>query len=109
LIKWFKDIKIKYDIVVKKIRCDNSGENKVLQSMCEKEGLGIIFEYTAPGTPQQNGVVERAFPTLLGRGKAMMNIAGFTKIRREELWCEAATTATKLSNILINDKNILIA
>jgi len=23
--------------------------------------LGIVFEYTAPGTPQQNGVIERAF------------------------------------------------
>ena len=33
----------------------------------DKNELGIIFEYTAPGTPQQNGVVERAFVTVMGR------------------------------------------
>ena len=36
-----------------------------------------MFEYTAPGTPQQNGVVERAFETMLGRIRAIMNGAGF--------------------------------
>jgi len=39
--------------------------------------LGIIFEYTAPITPQQNGVVERAFGTILGKTRAIMNSAGF--------------------------------
>ena len=39
--------------------------------------LGIVFEYTAPGTPQQNGVVERAFTTMLGKTRAIMNGAGF--------------------------------
>ena len=34
------------------------------------------FEVTAPGTPQQNSVVEMKFPTLMGRGKAMINHTG---------------------------------
>ena len=104
ILNWIKDIKIKYNITVKTIRCDNSGENKILRKICESEGLGIEFEYTAPGTPQQNGIVERAFPTLLGRGRAMMNVAGFTKEKREQLWCEAASTATKIDNILVHEK-----
>jgi len=40
------------------IRCDNAGENRALESACIDKELGIVFEYTAPGTPQQNGVVE---------------------------------------------------
>ena len=104
IIDWIKDLKAKHNIVVKTIRCDNSGENSVLKKLCESEGLGIEFEFTAPGTPQQNGVVERAFPTLLGRGRAMMNVVGFTKEKREQLWCEAASTATRLDNILVNVK-----
>ena len=62
-----------------------------------------FFEYTAPGTPQQNGVVERAFVTLMGRARAMMNHAGFTIAKRQQLWCEAAQTATMLDNILVQD------
>ena len=65
--------------------------------------MGIIFEYTATGTPQQNGVVERAFVMVMGRARAMMNHAGFTMAKRQQLWCEAAQTATILDNILVQD------
>ena len=85
------------------IRCDNAGENKSLEQNCKKEGLVIAFEYTAPGTPQQNGVVERAFATLYGRVRAMMNEALLPKDKREGLWTEAAATATKLENIMTEE------
>ena len=88
---------------MKIIRCDNAGENKVLERESDKKDLGIIFEYTAPGTPQQNGVVERAFVTVMGRARAMMNHAGFTMAKRQQLWCEAAQTATMLDNILVQE------
>ena len=41
--------------------------------------LGIIFEFTAPGTPQQNSVDERKIPTSMGRSRAMMITAGFSQ------------------------------
>ena len=63
----------------------------------------MSFEYTAPGTLQQNGVVERAFVTVMGRARVMMNHAGFTMAKRQQLWCEAAQTATLLDNILVQD------
>ena len=69
----------------------------------DKNEFGIIFEYTAPGTPQQNGVVERAFAMVMGRARATMNHAGFTMAKRQRLWCEAAQTATMLDNILVQD------
>ena len=75
----------------------------VLERESDKNELRNIFEYTAPGTPQQNGVVERAFVTVMGRVRAMMNHAGFTMAKRQQLWCDAAQTATRLDNILVQD------
>ena len=104
IMKWFLHLKEKFKIKVKNIRLDNSGENKSLQDRCLQEGLGIEFEFTSPGTPQHNAYVERAFPTLMGRGRAMMNHAGFTEKMRHLLWCEAASTATKLDNVITNSE-----
>ena len=47
----------------------------VFIATCKREGFDIGFEFTAQGTPQHNSVVERAFATLFGRVRAMMNIA----------------------------------
>ena len=79
--------------------------NKKPEEKCDAEGLGIIFEYTGTGTPKQNAYVERAFPTLMGRARAMMNFAGFTTEKRKQLWCEAANTATMLDNVLVHEQN----
>ena len=98
---WIKELKAKYGIDIKYIRLDNSGENKGLQDECEKQNLGIIFEFTAPGTPQQNSVVERKIPTLMGRSRAMMLTAGFSQQDKRKLWCEVISTATKLDNIMV--------
>ena len=98
---WMKEIKAKYGIDIKYVRLDNSGENRVLQKECSKQNLGIIFEFTAPGTPQQNSVVERKIPTLMGRSRAMMITAGFSPQDKRKFWCEVISTATKLDNIMV--------
>ena len=85
---WMKELKAKYGIDIKYVRLDNSGENRVLQKECSKQNLGIIFEFTAPGTPQQNSVVERKIPTLMGRSRAMMITAGFSQQDKRKFWCE---------------------
>ena len=89
---------------MKTIRCDNAGENRKLKEILDLEGFNIKFEFTAPYTPQQNGVVERAFATLYGRVRAMLNGAGFDKRLREYLWAECASTATMLQNSIIKKK-----
>ena len=66
---WIKALINKYGIEVKRIRLDNSGENRSLQRECDKQNLGVIFEFTAPGTPQQNSVAETKIPTLMGRAE----------------------------------------
>ena len=80
---------------------DNSGENNGLKDECEKQNLGIIFEFTAPGTPQRNSVVERKIPTLMGRSRAMMLTAGFSQQDKRKFWCEVISTASKLDNIMV--------
>ena len=42
-----------------------------------------MFEFTAPGTPQQNSVAERKIPTLMGRARAMMIQAGLNQQDKE--------------------------
>ena len=98
---WMKELKAKYGIDIKYVRLDNSGENRVLQKACSKQNLGIIFEFTAPGTPQQNSVAERKIPTLMGRSRAMMITAGFSPQDKRKFWCEVISTATKLDNIMV--------
>ena len=98
---WIKELKAKYGIDIKYIRLDNSGENKSLQNKCDKQNLEIIFEFTAPGIPQQNSVVERKTPTLMGRSRAMMLTAGFSQQDKRKFWCEVISTATKLDNIMV--------
>ena len=60
---------------VKFLRCDNAGENVSAEEACKEEGLGAMFECTAPNAPQQNGQVERPCATLHGRVWSMLNAA----------------------------------
>ena len=98
---WIKGLARKYRIEIKRIRLENSGENRSLQKECDKQNLGIIFEFTAPGTPQQNSIAERRIPTLMGRARAMLIQAGIDSKGKGEFWCEVISTATKLDNIMV--------
>ena len=98
---WIRGLSKKYNIEIKRIRLDNSGENRSLQKECDKAHLGIIFEFTAPGAPQQNSVAERRVPTLTGRARAMLIQAGIDSKGKGEFWCEVISTATKLDNIMV--------
>ena len=79
------------------IRCDNAGEN-VTGIQHVPDSAGIQVEYTAPYTPQQNGVVERCFVTIRWCSNAMLLKAALTEADCRLLWAEAAATATNLRN-----------
>ena len=101
MLIWIRILSKKHNIEIKRIRLDNSGENKSLQKECDKANLGITFEFTAPGTPQQNSVAERRIPTLMGRARAMLIQAGIESKYKGEFWCEVISTATKLDIIMV--------
>ena len=102
VIALIKHLKADLNYQVKYIRCDDAGENLKLEEESKKVGLGVIFEYSAPNTPQQNGKVERAFATLYGRVRSMLNSARLNTEFRRGLWAECARTACALDNLDCN-------
>ena len=96
-----KGLSRKYGIEIKRVRLDNSGENRSLQKECDKQNLVVIFGFTAPGTPPQNSVVERKIPTLVGRARAMLIQPGINSKEKGEFWCDVISTATNLDNIMV--------
>ena len=67
------------------------------------EGFNINFEYTPPGSPQYNGVVERDFPAIYGKVRATFNAAGIDEDKKLKLWTECASTICKLDNMSIKN------
>ena len=102
LVPFLIHIRKHHDVDVKFIRLDNAGENKNFREECKKYPhlSHIFFEFTVPGTPQQNGRIERSFATTLyGKVHAMLNCAGFNETTRRKLWAEAANCATANENV----------
>ena len=63
--------------------------------------MGIVIEYTAPYTPQQNGKVEHAFPTLFGRARAACNGTKLPVKLSKKMFCEAFRDVVQKDAILL--------
>ena len=74
-------------LVIDIIRCDNAGENKVLQARCDSATckLGIDFEFTSRDTPQQNALAEIAITNANNGGRALMHHAHIPKKFKHKL------------------------
>jgi hypothetical protein len=83
-----------FELKVKKIRSDNGSEFKNLQVEEFLEEEGIKHEFSAPYTPQQNGVVERKNRMLIDMVRTML---GEYKTP-ERFWSEAVNTACHTIN-----------
>jgi transposase InsO family protein len=81
---------------VKKIRSDNGSEFKNLQVEEYLEEEGVKHEFSAPYTPQQNGVVERKNRMLIDMARTML---GEFKTP-ERFWSKAVNTACHAINRL---------
>ena len=62
--------------------------------------MGTVIEYTAPYTPQQNGKVEQAFPTLFSRARASCNRAKLPTTLHKKIFCEPFRDAVQKDAIL---------
>jgi transposase InsO family protein len=83
-----------FELKVKKIRSDNGSEFKNLQVEEYLEEEGIKHEFSAPYTPQQNGVVERKNRKLIDMARTML---GEYKTL-ERFWSEAVNTTCHAIN-----------
>ena len=89
------------------LRCDNRDERIAFKKACNQKVLGVEFEYTTPGMPQQNRQVEWKFTTLFNRVHFMLNRKKFITFLRNGLWAVAPNTATLLKNNLVTpNRNI---
>jgi hypothetical protein len=92
---------LQQQIQVKFLWCDNSGQHQQsLQHLCAR--YHIQLEYTAPGTPQQNDLVEQTFATEWTWENAMIKEADFTAQYCSKLRGEANNIATLLYNVSCN-------
>jgi transposase InsO family protein len=85
-----------FELKVKKIRSGNGSEFENLQVEEFLEEEGIKHEFSAPYTPQQNGVVERKNRTLIDMARTML---GEHKTP-ERFWSDAVNTACHAINRL---------
>jgi hypothetical protein len=86
---------------VKYLRCDNAGEHQShLRDVCDQHG--VLVEYTARATPQQNGQVERMIATDRGRRNAMMNGTNFSSKELSFLRAEATQMSSQLAQLLVS-------
>ena len=85
------------------IRLDRSGENKKLRDAIKRRFPEINIEFTARGTPQQNGRVERAIATIWNRVRAMLDGAGLHGEKRDKLWGEAFYMAVQWWNVTVKN------
>jgi hypothetical protein len=83
-----------FELKVKKIRSDNGSKFKNLQVEEYLEEEGIKHEFSAPYTPQQNGVVERKNRTLIDMARMMLG--EFKTLER--FWSEVVNTACHAIN-----------
>lgn len=67
-----------------------------MEFMGEFKERGIRHETTAPYSPSQNGISERANRTVFDHARAMMHDGGVPT----NLWAEAVATAVQLNNIV---------
>ncbi|KAK1693003.1 hypothetical protein QYE76_009700 [Lolium multiflorum] len=85
-----------YESEIKAIRTDNGTEfkNYTMQEFVDDEG--IKHEFSAPYTPQQNGVVERKSRTIIEMERTMLSEFSSP----HNFWGEAISTAVHYSNRL---------
>src|SRR5277367_6176897 len=78
---------------IKRLRTDGGGEYEKWMG-AHLKGSGIIHEMTAPYSPDQNGVAERANRTIMERVKAIIAESKLDK----RLWMDLAETVVYLKN-----------
>ncbi|XP_073039009.1 uncharacterized protein [Primulina eburnea] len=85
-----------HDLRVDKIRTDHGKEfeNSHFTSFCEKRGIN--HEFSAPKTPQQNGIAERKNRILQEMARVMLSSKNISK----RFWAEALNTACHISNLV---------
>jgi transposase InsO family protein len=96
LNKFLRRAQNKFDTKVKKIRSGNDTEFKNTQVEDFLNEEGIKHEFSAPYTPQQNGVAKRKNRTLIEMARTMLN----EYKTLDQFWAEAVNMTCHATNHL---------
>ena len=92
--KFAKQVQNEKGFSIVALRSDHGKEFDNIQFMCFCEEYGINHNFSAPYTPQQNGVVERKNRTIQEMTRSMLNESGVA----EFLWAEAVASVCYIMN-----------
>jgi transposase InsO family protein len=76
------------------LRTDNGGEFMAVEFTSYYADEGVQRHYSAPYSPQQNGVVERRNQTVVGMARALLKQRGMPVV----FWREAVVTVVYILN-----------
>jgi len=95
--KFAKLVQNEKDLKIKTIRSDHGREfqNESFENFCDENG--ILHNFSAPRTPQQNGVVERKNRSLEELARTMLNKHNVPKY----FWVDAVSTACYVLNRML--------
>ena len=95
--KFAKVIQNEKDLKIKVLRSDHGEEfqNELFEKFCEENG--IMHNFSAPRTHQQNGVVERKNRSLEKLARTMLNEYDVPKY----FWADAVSTACYVLNRIL--------
>jgi transposase InsO family protein len=96
LNKFLRRAQNEFDAKVKKIRSDNGTEFKNTQIEKFLDEEGIKLEFSAPYTPQQNGVAKRKNRTLIEMARTMLDEYKTS----DRFWVEAINMTCHATNHL---------
>ena len=81
---------------IKSLRSDRGGEYMSIEFVSFLKERGILSQFSAPGTPQQNGVAEKRNRTLLDMVRSMMSLSTLPL----SFWGYALETAAYILNMV---------
>ena len=92
-----------HGLMPKYIRLDNAGENVKLKERAESRDwkLGLEWEFTAEGTPQQNSLAEVGIAYIMNGAKSMTEAAHVPDEFMHTLLPKAIETKTKLDGLTV--------
>ena len=95
--KFAKAVQHEKDLKIKVLRSDHGGEfqNELFENFCEENG--IMHNFSAPRTPQQNEVVERKNRSLEELARTMLNEYDVPKY----FWADAMSTTCYVLNRML--------
>ncbi|KAI3752793.1 hypothetical protein L2E82_24830 [Cichorium intybus] len=102
MINFIKQTELKLKRPVRRIRSDNGLEFKNITLDSFLKNKGIEHNFSAPYTPQQNGVVERRNRTLCEAARSMLIFADLPQY----FWAEAIATACYTQNRSLIHKHL---